>query len=121
MSYVLGLSGGYYHDSSACLVKDGRILAFAEEERFTRVKHNRHSRECSRAAAFCLATAGIRLQDVEIVALGWNPFWPRETGSLNNRSLLRELLDPRFFEGYLPEKVKVIEHHLAHAASAFYC
>jgi carbamoyltransferase len=121
VTYALGLSGGYFHDSAACLIENGQIIAFAEEERFTRVKHNRHSRSCARSAAFCLAKAGIRLQDVETIALGWNPLWPHNVDYIEDRNLIQELLDPRFFDSYLPEKLMVIEHHQAHAASAFYC
>ncbi|WP_313950073.1 carbamoyltransferase N-terminal domain-containing protein, partial [Frankia casuarinae] len=77
MGYVLGLGGPYYHDSSACLADDtGTIVAFVEEERFTRRKHNKDSRSCSRSAAYCLAKAGIRLEDVEEIAVAWNPEWP---------------------------------------------
>jgi carbamoyltransferase len=62
--YILGLSG-YYHDSAACLLKDGKILGAAQEERFTRKKHD--ARFPSAATAWCLDVAGIRLVDVDQV------------------------------------------------------
>ena len=60
--YILGLSG-YYHDSAACLLTDGEILGAAQEERFTRKKHD--ARFPSAATAWCLDAAGIKLTDVD--------------------------------------------------------
>ncbi|MET3496907.1 carbamoyltransferase family protein [Variovorax boronicumulans] len=60
-SYVLGISA-YYHDSAAALVKDGRVLAAAQEERFTRVRHD--SSFPKQAVGYCLEHAGISLNDV---------------------------------------------------------
>ncbi|NUT46165.1 MAG: carbamoyl transferase [Saccharothrix sp.] len=65
--YVLGLSR--VHDSSAALVKDGEIVAFAEEERFTRVKHD--GGFPAKAIAYCLDEAGIGLDQVDHVAYYW--------------------------------------------------
>ena len=53
--YILGISA-YYHDSAACLVRDGEVLAAAQEERFTRKKHDH--RYPSNAVEFCLKRAG---------------------------------------------------------------
>jgi len=58
---ILGISA-YYHDSAACLVEDGRIVAAAQEERFTRKKHD--ASFPSRAVAYCLAEAGITASDL---------------------------------------------------------
>lgn len=63
--YILGISA-YYHDSAACLVRDGEILAAAQEERFTRKKHDH--RFPARAADFCLRHAGITANDLDYVA-----------------------------------------------------
>ena len=62
--YILGLSG-YYHDSAACLLKDGEIVGAAQEERFTRKKHD--ARFPAAAAAWCLDSAGVKLVDVDQV------------------------------------------------------
>ena len=62
--YILGLSG-YYHDSAACLLKDGEIVGAAQEERFTRKKHD--ARFPSAASAWCLDVAGIKLVEVDQV------------------------------------------------------
>lgn len=69
--YVLGISR--VHDSAAALLRDGEILAFAEEERFTRVKHD--GRFPAEAIRFCLDHAGITLADVDHVAYYWQG-WP---------------------------------------------
>ena len=62
--YILGLSG-YYHDSAACLLKDGEIVGAAQEERFTRKKHD--ASFPAAAAAWCLDSAGVKLTDVDQV------------------------------------------------------
>ena len=62
--HVLGLSA-YYHDSAACLVRDGEIVAAAQEERFTRVKHDRDFPK--NAVDYCLSEAGISCGQLELV------------------------------------------------------
>ena len=66
MTYILGLNA-YHGDSSACLVKDGTLVAAAEEERFRRIKH--WAGFPSKAIRYCLAEAGIRLANVDVVAI----------------------------------------------------
>ena len=63
--YVLGLSC-FYHDSAACLLKDGVVIAAAQEERFTRKKHD--SDFPKNAINFCLSEAGIAVEDLAYVA-----------------------------------------------------
>src|SRR2546425_12185437 len=67
---VLGISA-YYHDSAACLLVDGRIVAAAQEERFSRKKHD--ERFPSHAVAYCLAEAGITIDDVEVIGFYEKP------------------------------------------------
>src|SRR5688500_8753125 len=64
MATVLGISA-FYHDSAAALVIDGQLVAAAQEERFTRKKHDHEFPRC--AIAYCLQEAGIRPDDVEYV------------------------------------------------------
>src|SRR5882762_6223583 len=68
---ILGVSA-FYHDSAACLVQDGRIIAAAQEERFTRKKHDasfpRH------AVGYCLREGGISVNDLDCVAFYEKPF-----------------------------------------------
>jgi len=68
---VLGISA-YYHDSAAALLEDGRVVAAAQEERFTRIKHD--SEYPSQAIDYGLGAAGIQLDDVDFVAFYDKPF-----------------------------------------------
>jgi carbamoyltransferase len=139
---VLGVSG-YYHDSAAALVRDGTIVAAAQEERFSRQKGD--SSFPARAAAYCLDEAQARLDDVDFVAYYDKPiltfdrlletyiaYAPSGLASFVNampvwikdklflaRTLEREL--NRLGRGQLrPEKLLFGYHHHSHAASAFY-
>ena len=67
---ILGISA-YYHDSAACLVEDGRIVAAAQEERFTRKKHD--AGFPSRAVDYCLREAGIKAADLDLVGFYEKP------------------------------------------------
>ena len=70
-TYILGISA-FYHDSAACLVKNGEILAAAQEERFTRKKHDESFPV--NAVAYCLKEAGIGIEDVDFVGYYEKPF-----------------------------------------------
>jgi carbamoyltransferase len=138
---ILGISA-FYHDSAAALVEDGRIVAAAQEERFTRRKHD--ARFPRHAVEACLAEAGVRLDQVDHVAFYDKPFlkferlletylmfaprgfrsfrmalplWLKE--KLFQKRLLRQELrrfDPSFDES----RLLFTEHHQSHAASAFF-
>ena len=69
--YVIGVSA-FYHDSAAAMIEDGRIIAAAQEERFTRKKHD--AGFPANAISYCLDEAGIRLADVDYVAFYDKPF-----------------------------------------------
>ena len=69
--FILGISA-YYHDSAACLLKDGELIAAAQEERFTRKKHDHNFP--SNAIQYCLKEAGIKTSDLETVAFYDKPF-----------------------------------------------
>src|SRR5215510_13209859 len=64
MTTILGLSA-YYHDSAACLVRDGELVAAAQEERFTRKKHDEEFPH--HAVAYCLREGGLRMEDLDYV------------------------------------------------------
>ncbi|RPI42578.1 MAG: carbamoyltransferase, partial [Betaproteobacteria bacterium] len=70
MTYILGLNA-YHGDSSACLVRDGQLIAAAEEERFRRIKH--WAGFPAEAIRYCLDEAGIGLAQVEHVAVNSDP------------------------------------------------
>jgi carbamoyltransferase len=139
---ILGISA-FYHDSAAALIDDGRIVAAAQEERFTRKKYD--SRYPANAIAYCLAEAGIRLADIDHVAFYDKPllkferliktylaFAPRGFGSFHTAMpvwLKDKLFQKRQLCGKLraaaPEfdwerRILFSEHHLSHAASAFF-
>lgn len=116
--WVLGINR-QRHDSAAGLVdSDGVVWALAEEERFTRIKHAWNTWP-SRAAQHCLRTAGISWSDLDVVAVGWDlpglHLWGRDDRSM----LYQTLFGPKAARASKPELV-FVEHHLAHALSAFH-
>ncbi|OHC82844.1 MAG: hypothetical protein A3G73_01830 [Rhodospirillales bacterium RIFCSPLOWO2_12_FULL_67_15] len=139
---ILGVSA-FYHDSAAALIEDGRIVAAAQEERFTRKKHD--SGFPKNAIAFCLEHAGLGLADVDFVAFYDKPFLkferlletyvafaPSGFASfrmavpvwLREKLFQKDLLHKRFAE-FDPafdwrNRLLFSEHHLSHAASAFF-
>ncbi len=133
--YILGISA-FYHDSAACLVRDGEILAAAQEERFTRKKHDH--RFPRHAVEYCLREAGITPGELDHVAFYDKPwikferlletylmFAPRGLVSflkamplwLKEKLWMGDLVKREV--GYTGELV-FPEHHQSHAASAFY-
>ncbi|MGE3263025.1 MAG: carbamoyltransferase [Bacteriovoracia bacterium] len=139
---ILGISG-LYHDSAAALLVEGEIVAAAQEERFTRVKHD--SRIPLHAIAYCLREGGIRLSELDYVAFYDKPFLkferlletylataPRGFASFREsfpawikEKLFQKHLLGKEFERIDPEfnwrtKLLFSEHHLSHAASAFF-
>ena len=136
MTRILGLSA-YYHDSAACLVEDGRIVAAAQEERFTRKKHD--AGFPSNAVAYCLREAGITAGALNLVGFYEKPLVkferlletyvacaPRGLKSylmalplwLTDKLWMADDIRDHL-EGYEGE-VLFGEHHESHAASAFY-
>ena len=162
--YTLGINA-VYHDSAACLVQDGRVIAAAEEERFTHIKHGKRPIPFStyelpfHAIDYCLREAGIALVDVDRIAYSYDPSLllgrhqgsaaislplepsahptPDEWESGWDPLFLSAIVNaPRHLAGGVPlhlqarfrgarsaELIKrwhFVEHHLAHAASAFH-
>lgn len=140
---ILGLSA-YYHDSAACLLKDGEIVAAAQEERFTRKKHDAGFPR--NATNYCLHAGGIRAADVDHVVFYDKPFVkferlletylafaPRGLKSFSRSmplwlkdklfqkaTIISELRETLSMEVDWNERLCFSEHHLSHAASAFY-
>src|SRR2546423_4467488 len=139
---ILGISA-FYHDSAAALVVDGRIVAAAQEERFTRKKQD--ARFPAHAIAYCLDEHGIALDDVDYVVSyekpslkferlletyiafaprGYKsfamaiPVWIRE--KLFQKDIIRRELQKLAPDFDWQNKLLFTEHHLSHAASAFY-
>src|SRR4030067_1485527 len=133
--YILGISA-FYHDSAAALIKDGYILAAAQEERFTRIKHDQNFP--INAIKYCLKEAGITPQQLDYIAFYDKPFIkferiletylayaPHGIKSfmkaiplwIKKKIWMKELIKKEL--GYGGE-IFVREHHESHAASAFY-
>jgi carbamoyltransferase len=146
--YFLGLFG-YGPNPSAALLKGGRIVAIAEEERFNRIKTSPHSLPIS-AAMYCLREAGITLQDVAAIGFGWDcqryweampsfydrmrKKWPVEAefdqgyyedyllSVYNPKKILTDLRLGFAWRGHLLDECKVVflPHHLCHCASTYF-
>ena len=140
MTAILGVSA-YYHDSAACLVVDGDIVAATQEERFTRKRHDASFPH--RSVAYCLEAGGLTPDRVDHVVFYDKPFlkfdrifetylafaprgfrsfarslpvWLKE--KLFQRAVITRALEPTF--GDIGERLLFSEHHLSHAASAFF-
>ena len=79
--YILGIAC-FYHESSACLLKDGKVVAASAEERFSRKKHDNDFPKL--AIDFCLVKAGIKVDDLEYVVFYEKPFWKFQRIILSN-------------------------------------
>ncbi|HEY4756181.1 MAG TPA: carbamoyltransferase N-terminal domain-containing protein, partial [Ignavibacteriaceae bacterium] len=133
--YILGISA-FYHDSAAAIIKDGYILAAAQEERFTRIKHDQNFP--INAIKYCLKEAGITAQQLDYIAFYDKPFIkferiletylayaPHGIKSfmkaiplwIKKKIWIKELIKKELcYEG----EILFPEHHESHAASAFY-
>ena len=134
---ILGISC-FYHDAAAALIRDGEIIAAAEEERFTRKKHDFGFPQ--QAIEFCLNTAGIRSEDLDLVVFFEKPFLKFErllmtsmqtfpkSRKVFQESMITWLTDKLWVKTLIqknlnlpPSKIVFSNHHLSHAASAFFC
>jgi carbamoyltransferase len=134
---ILGISC-YFHDAAAALLRDGRLIAAAEEERFTRRKHDYGFPQ--HAIEFCLGVGGIRGADLDYVVFFEKPFvkferfilsimqtFPKShrvfregmVKWLGDKLWIKHLIQRRL--GVAPSRILFSEHHLSHAASAFFC
>ncbi len=143
-THILGISA-YYHDSAACLVSDGRVVAAAQQERFSRSKHD--ARFPADAVRWCLASQGLGLSDLEAVVFYESP-WRKfsrlvatylgfaPAGAASFRRAMRSWLPRKLFlrreiarqlarvegAGDLSGRPRIVygHHHRSHAASAFF-
>ena len=134
--YILGISC-FYHDSAAALLHDGDLVAAAQEERFTRKKNDYGFPQL--AIDFCLRQAGITIEDLEYVVFyekplpkferilmsilstyprSWKVFREAMVAWLNEKLWVKSIMMDKL--GLPADKVLFIEHHLSHAASAFF-
>src|SRR5262249_31861374 len=134
---ILGISC-FFHDAAAALLRDGELIAAAEEERFTRKKHD--YRFPAAAIDFCLQAGGIAGRDLDLVVFFEKPFrkferiltnavqtFPRSR-AVFQESMITWLTDKLWIKDLIKNRVgvpdaKIVfsDHHLSHAASAFFC
>jgi carbamoyltransferase len=135
--YTLGINATF-HDSAACIIKDGELLAAAEDERFTHVKHGKRPIPFStyeipfHSIDYCLRVAGVHINDVDHFAYSFDlselekPEHPSFMQAVSDARLhLRDgyphHLQKNFLNADIPEgKWHYVQHHIAHAASAFH-
>lgn len=135
--FILGISC-YYHDSAAAILQDGQLIAAAEEERFSRKKHDFGFPQ--QAIQFCLEQAGITAQELDYVVFYEKPLlkferilmstlstFPKSWGVFRE-SMIAWFNEKLWIKGEIlttldipDEKLLFVEHHLSHAASAFFC
>ncbi len=139
MTVILGISA-FYHDSSATLLKDGKVICAFQEERFTRIKQDKSFP--ARAIQACLDYSGLTCRDITEICYYEDPFkkydrilqtyrqnfpkgawqflkeFPRYRAHRNVEKTIRQALSETFGHGDYP--IVFSEHHLSHAASAFY-
>jgi len=142
--YILGINSAY-HEPSACLIKDGKIIAAVEEERFSRVRHGKpanlkNPHEIPESSIrYCLEAAGIGLKDVKHIGYSFSPeirrrhnvdigeeVTPGLAGSRDGEQLFYDLLQTvpnvlsTSFDNDISDRFHWLEHHICHASSAFY-
>jgi carbamoyltransferase len=135
--YILGISC-YYHDAASALLRDGSLIAAAEEERFSRIKHD--SGFPTNAIRFCLEQAGIQSSELTYVVFYEKPFrkldrilmtalqtYPQSC-AVFRESMISWMTDKLWVSttlnselGIPKERILFSDHHLSHAASAFFC
>jgi carbamoyltransferase len=142
MAYVLGISS-YYHDSAAALLRDGEIISAVQEERFSRIKHD--ARFPAKSITYILKEYKLSLSDIDYIAFYDKPFlkferiletyienWPRGFSSFKH-SIAIWIKEKLFLKNLLVKELKKVdpgcklkndiffsEHHVSHAASAFF-
>jgi carbamoyltransferase len=141
-TYILGVSA-YFHDSAAAILRDGEILAAAQEERFTRIKHD--AAFPTNAVRYCLNETGIELHDVQHIAYFEKPLLKFERlietyltsvphgrktftvampswikGKLFQKSNMGKIFKSEFGDDQAGRRMLFAQHHDSHAASAFY-
>ena len=131
---ILGLNV-FHADTSACLIKDGQLIAAVEEERFTRIKH--FTGFPKNSIDFCLKEGSVKIEEVDHICVNYNTgynlkekiffslknfyssnFFRKAFFSLRKKSLSKLFI--KFYALDISKKVEFIPHHLAHIASTFY-
>lgn len=135
--HILGISA-FYHDAAACLLRDGDLVAAAQEERFTRVKFD--ARFPAEAIGFCLRQAGISTRELDAVVFyekplpkferillsqlatfpkSWQVFRESMIAGFQGKLWIKSVLQDKLRVD--PERILFVDHHMSHAASAMFC
>ncbi len=130
---VMGVAFGY-HDASCCIIKDGKLIASAQEERFTRIKHDFNVP--TNAFRYCLSEAGITIDELLAVAYYEEPYckltrqmWmgmQKDNSDKRKKKIAYKMLEVDDYERVIREKlgfsgeIHCVSHHLSHGASAYY-
>jgi len=131
MTYILGLSGLISENPSAALLKDGELIAAVEEERFNRIKHSQGYPFPENSIKFCLDYAGMTLDDVDKIAIGWaSPSdhfklqvfmgLKRPMLFLNAKAWLESYKKTSNHDFYKDKRISYYIHHLSHCSSTFH-
>lgn len=134
--YILGISC-FYHESAACLLKDGKVIAASEEERFSRKKHDAGFPKL--AIDFCLKKAGIGISDLDYVVFYEKPYWKfqrillstlasyPQAVSLFSKAMVTWLTEKLWVRSTIAgeldidsKKILFVPHHISHSSASFY-
>lgn len=129
---ILGMTHPISWNNAACILVDGKLVAWVEEERLNRIKHSPRM-PAKLAMEYCLKTAGVTLDQVDLIAIGFDSATKAALGNLRNDNILAGLNQAAMwlregstyekklpFEGANRNKVIFVNHHRAHAASSFF-
>ncbi len=112
---ILGVTHPISWNNAACILVDGKLIAFAEEERLNRFKHS-PGISADMSIEFCLNRAGIKMHDVDSIAIGWES----SKGQKKKKMYAWDYLLKRLPFRYEMDKVRFVGHHTAHALSSYY-
>lgn len=127
MGIFLGIAGWpqWGHDSAACLVVDGKVIAATEEERFSRIRHAPGSTPIE-AIKYCLSEGKLNLSDIDGIGIGWNGierYKIRHLAVPQKNDVLEAFFPSNIFgflDSKLRQKIQFLDHHLCHAYSAIW-
>jgi carbamoyltransferase len=133
MMVILGINQvpsqiSWQHDSAAALIKDGKLICAVEEERLNRLRHARGYPH--KAVDYCLKEAQLTKRDIDVIAVGYNPFRFLAPFKINLHpvNFMKDFLNMVLFVGYMfhlkkqtGAKIVYVDHHLAHASSSYRC
>lgn len=117
---ILGISAGFSHDSSACILIDGKIEYAIEEERIIRKKYAEHAKPIY-AIKTCLDACNLTLNEIDYVAISWNPYMFDSNSLTPGDDMFYKALFPVSIHGkYKKPIIHIVDHHIAHAAHVFW-